>query len=319
MKGEIGEAEKRGKTKQEISKIDAETAVLETKRKSEKATADAELTTTQTKLNMGINLANIQAKREAEAKDAELQKSVEVKRAAMELEKRRATDLVHATINRESAQQQAEAKLYAETKGADGLLYKQRQDAEAKLFANAKAAEGQLITQKQDAEAAYYSTAKDAEAKLFAETKAAQATVAKADAAFYAKRKEAEGMREMANAYGDLANVLGGPQGLLQYIMLERNTHEKLALANARALNGLQPKITVWNTGDQSGSGTGGEGVGTIKNIMQNLPPLLSTITEQTGIQPPGWLAKMGVQEQEMEKFGKAGAKGTLVNGGSSK
>lgn len=42
MMGEIGEAEKRGKTRQEISKIDAQTAVLETKRKSEKAQADAE-------------------------------------------------------------------------------------------------------------------------------------------------------------------------------------------------------------------------------------------------------------------------------------
>lgn len=83
MMGEIGEAEKRGKTKQEISKIDAETAVLETKRKSEKATADAELTTTQTKLNMGINLANITATRQAESKDAELQRDVELKRAEM--------------------------------------------------------------------------------------------------------------------------------------------------------------------------------------------------------------------------------------------
>ena len=83
MMGDIGEAEKRGKTKQEISKIDAETAVLETKRKSEKANADAELTTTQTKLNMGINLANIQATRQAEAKDAELLKDVETKRAQM--------------------------------------------------------------------------------------------------------------------------------------------------------------------------------------------------------------------------------------------
>ena len=81
MMGDIGEAEKRGKTKQEISKIDADTAVLETKRKSEKAQADAELATTQTKLNMGINLANIQATREAEAKDAELLKNVELKRA----------------------------------------------------------------------------------------------------------------------------------------------------------------------------------------------------------------------------------------------
>lgn len=83
MIGEIGEAEKRGKTKQEISKIDAETAVLETKRKSEKAKADAELTTTQTKLNTGINLVNITATRQAEIKDAELQRDVQLKRAEM--------------------------------------------------------------------------------------------------------------------------------------------------------------------------------------------------------------------------------------------
>lgn len=84
------EAEKRGKTKQEISRINAETAVLETKRKSEKATADAQLTTTQTKLNMGINLENIQATRRAEVKDIELQREVETKRSEMELERMRA-------------------------------------------------------------------------------------------------------------------------------------------------------------------------------------------------------------------------------------
>ncbi len=63
---------------------------METKRKSEKATADAEFTTTQTKLNMGINLESIQATRRAEARDAELQREVEVKRAEMELERMRA-------------------------------------------------------------------------------------------------------------------------------------------------------------------------------------------------------------------------------------
>ena len=83
MLGDIGEAEKRGKTKQELSKIDAETAVLETKRKSEKAKADAELTTTQTKLNMNINIEKIEANRRAEARDAELQRDVELQRAKM--------------------------------------------------------------------------------------------------------------------------------------------------------------------------------------------------------------------------------------------
>ena len=127
MIGEIGEAEKRGRTKQEISKIDAETAVLETKRKSEKAQADAELTTTQTKLNMGINMAQIEADRRAEAKDAELQRDVETKRAETELERMRATDLVHAKIARESAQQKADGNYYSDTKAADGQHYKERQ------------------------------------------------------------------------------------------------------------------------------------------------------------------------------------------------
>lgn len=83
MLGNIGEAEKQGKTKQELSKIDAETAVLETQRKSEKAEADAQLMTTQTRLNMGINLERIKADRQAEAQDAELQRDVEAKRALM--------------------------------------------------------------------------------------------------------------------------------------------------------------------------------------------------------------------------------------------
>ena len=110
MVGEIGEAEKQGKTRQEISKINAATAVLETQRKSEKAQADAELSTTQTRLDMNIKLAQIQAERNADTKDAELQRDVEVKRAEMELERRRAKDVVHARIEKESAQQKADAR-----------------------------------------------------------------------------------------------------------------------------------------------------------------------------------------------------------------
>ena len=83
MMGEIGEADKVGKTKQEISRIEAETAVLQTKRNSEKATAEAEYTGTQTKLNMAIQLGRINADRQAEAKDAELERDVQIKRKEM--------------------------------------------------------------------------------------------------------------------------------------------------------------------------------------------------------------------------------------------
>ena len=303
MIGETGEAEKRGETRQKISKIDAQTAVLETQRKSEKAYADAELTNTQTKLNMGINLANIEASRQAEAKDAELQREVEIKRAEMELERRRATEVVHAKIERESAQQKADAKLYADTKGADGLLYKQRQDAEARFYTDTKGADGLLYKQKQEVEASYYRATKEAEA------------------AFFAKQKEAEGMTAMAEAYGHMADVLGGPSGLMQFLMLQNNTYEKLANANAKAINGLAPKITVWNTGNQEEGAS--DSTAPIRNLFQSLPPLLSTINEQTGIAPPSWLAQMpaanptAAASQTLKAPEKPKTNGTYVNGGS--
>ena len=144
-----------------------------------------------------------------------------------------------------------------------------------------------------------YRVAKEAEAALYAERQAAQAVTIKAEASFFAKKKEAEAMTEMAKAYSHMAEVLGGPQGLLQYMMLQEGTYEKLANANAAAINGLQPKITVWNTGE--GTGSSSDGTGAIRNIMQSLPPLLSTINEQTGISPPSWLAQMS-PSQALEK-----------------
>jgi flotillin len=53
----------------------------------------------------------------------------------------------------------------------------------------------------------------------------------------------------MAKAYGAMVDVLGGPQGFLQYKMIESGMYEKLAKANGLAISGMQPKITMWNTG----------------------------------------------------------------------
>lgn len=85
------------------------------------------------------------------------------------------------------------------------------------------------------------------------------------------------------------------PCRLIQYMMLQNNTYEKLARANAAAINGLQPKITVWNTGADAST----DSTAPIRNLLQSLPPLLSTINEQTGIAPPSWLANLGPAEQK--------------------
>ena len=95
----------------------------------------------------------------------------------------------------------------------------------------------------------------------------------------------------MTKAYSGLADVLGGPAGLLQYMLVKDGVYEKLAAENAKAINGLAPKITVWNTGDSSNSAC--DSGMPIRSIMQNLPPLLSTIQDQTGIRPPEWLMQM--------------------------
>ena len=274
MRGEIGEAAKKGHTKQEISKIDAETAVLETRRKSEKAQADAELTNRQTELNMGIQLAQIKAKRAAESRDAELQKEVETKKAATELERLRAKDLVKSKIAKETTEQEADASYYRETKSADSKAYSAKQDAEAKLYRQQMETKGYVQRQMQEA-----------------------------DATYHVKMREAEAIKAQAEAYKGLAEAFGGPQGLLQYMMLKEGIHEKLALANAKAIQGLSPKITVWNTGDQSGNGAGGDPLASIRNVMQGLPPLLSTINEQTGISPPSWMMQMPKQSAEEAKM----------------
>ena len=152
-----------------------------------------------------------------------------------------------------------------------------------------------MYQQKQEAEACYY-----------------RATLA-AEASSFAKKKEAEGITEMAKAYGDMSAVMGGPQGLLQYMMLQNNTYKKLAKANAQAINGLQPKITVWNTGENAGSS---DSMAPIRNILQSLPLLLSTIDEQTGIASPTWLARMESQQGPQQNQAIVKAKdGSLING----
>lgn len=131
MKGEIGERERQGLTKQQISKIEADTSILETERKKDKAAAEASLTTKQTELDRDIQLAKIAAKRAAEARDAELQRDVETKRAHMELERLRASAVTQAMAAKETAKENTDANYYNLTKNADAELYRQQKEAEA--------------------------------------------------------------------------------------------------------------------------------------------------------------------------------------------
>lgn len=87
----------------------------------------------------------------------------------------------------------------------------------------------------------------------------AEAVKINAEATFYAKLKESEGIKTvyMAQAEGmhELLNSFNGDkQALIQYLMLDNQLYEKLADSNARAVQGLKPNITMFSTGTPSQS-----------------------------------------------------------------
>ncbi|KAK0612064.1 hypothetical protein B0T14DRAFT_531538 [Immersiella caudata] len=277
LRGNVGEAQRKGEQDREIAKINAETAVQKTERDIERAQAEAILATRKTELNRDVELSRIAASRRTEAQDEELKKEVEIKRAAAEVERLRATDVVKATIAREAKQQAADAHAYEIEAEAKANFEREKQQTDAGTY-----------KMKVETDAAAYKTKADAEAFAFAATK-------KAEADLQLKLKEAEGMAAMAEAYGKLGQAFGGPAGLMQYMMIEKGTYVELAKANGAAINGLQPKISIWNTGAEAGAGGDAQGAGnqggvaTMRNIYQMLPPLMTTINEQTGITLPEW------------------------------
>ncbi|KAF4818450.1 Flotillin-like protein 1 [Colletotrichum siamense] len=295
LRGNVGEAQRKGEQDREIAKINAETAVQKTERDIERATAEANLDTRQASLTRDVDIARVQAQRALESKDEDLKKEVEVKRAAAEIERLRARDVVKATIEREARQQQTDAEAYAVEADARARAEKNKREAEAGAYGIEADAKARFEKNKLDAEAAQY------------------ATQLAADADLAVSLKKAEGLSAMADAYGKMAQAFGGPAGLMQYLMIEKGTYVELAKANASAIRGLEPKISVWNTGSQSGEGGGNSGVDTMRNIYQMLPPLMTTINEQTGITLPEWqFGKLNAGMNAMQ----AEQQGKKVNGG---
>lgn len=167
-----------------------------------------------------------------------------------------------------------------------------------------------IIAEQKTADAAAYRIIKAAEANFLAESKEAEAALVK-------REKEAAGLTAMAGAYSHLSQALGGPDGLIKYLMIERGVYTDLAKANADAVRGMNPKMTIWNTGSQAGEAVGADGkmggVESIRNMYQMLPPLMTTINEQTGVVLPEWqFGKLGEELSDRE------VKGSKINGMSN-
>jgi flotillin len=87
---------------------------------------------------------------------------------------------------------------------------------------------------------------------------------------------------------------------LLQLLMMQAGTYERLAAENAKAIQGLQPRINVWTTGgggDGGGTAAADASLAPIQNLFKSLPPLFGAIQDQTGMTPPAWMVNMPSRE----------------------
>ncbi|KDP37014.1 hypothetical protein JCGZ_06070 [Jatropha curcas] len=291
MKGEIGAKLREGQTSQNAAKIDAETKIMsiqrqgegtkeeikvktevkifENKREADVAEANAELATKKAGWAQAAQLAEVEAAKAVALREAELQSEVEKKNALTQTEKLKAELLSKASVDYEIKVQEANWELYKQQRAADAVLYEKQKNAEAQRAA--------------------------VDASFYARQQAA-------DADLYAKKKEAEGIEVLAQAQGFYLGTLlkqfgGNYSALRDYIMLEKNMFQEIAKINAQAVNGLQPKISIWSNGASAGQeahGHGGAGpMKDIAGVYSLLPPLFNTVHEQTGMLPPAWLGTM--------------------------
>ncbi|WVZ17847.1 hypothetical protein V8G54_010829 [Vigna mungo] len=248
--------------KEEI-KVKTEVKVFENEREAEVAQANSDLAQKKAMWAKTAQVAEVEATKAVAMREAELQREVEKMNALTRTEKLKAEFLSKANVEYETKVQEANWELYRKQKVAEANLFEKEKEAQA---------------QKALAEATYFSKQQAAEAELFA------------------KKKEAEGLMLMGQARGAYLSTLLGALGgnynnLRDYLMINSGMFQEIAQANAEAIRGLKPKISIWNNGGE-GSDSGG-GMKDVASVYKMLPPLLNTVHEQTGMLPPAWMGTL--------------------------
>uniref|UniRef100_A0A0D3HEU4 Flotillin-like n=1 Tax=Oryza barthii TaxID=65489 RepID=A0A0D3HEU4_9ORYZ len=256
MKGEVGAKEREGLTRQNAAKVDAETKVVSVRQQGIGLREEAKVK------------AEVQVyENEREAEIAAAQAGLAMKKAGWEKQSKVAqVEAVKAVAIREAElQMESNAALYNRQKAADATLYEQVKSAEAR---------------KAQADA------------MFFEQKLAE------DARLYAKQKEAEALAMVGKAKVEyvtsMLQALGGDYGALRdYLMIDGGMYQEMARVNASAVSGMQPKISIWSGADGAAGEAGAGAMQQVAGVYKMLPPLLSTVHEQTGMQPPAWMGSL--------------------------
>ncbi|KAL3695103.1 hypothetical protein R1sor_008754 [Riccia sorocarpa] len=253
-----------GAAVQQGVKVDAETRIFGFKREAEIAEANADLAQKQAEWTKQTRLAQIESEKNSAIREAEMNAVLAQKNALAETERLRGEVLAQATVDYEVSLQNANAAAYQVQKEADAQLYKRKVQAEGL---------------QKEADASLYRKNKDADAEL------------------YVKEKEAEGLLLMAEAQADYVRSVMGAfnrnhQNFHDYLMIDRRVYQEMGQINADAIQGLEPKVSVWTTGSASanlGASASNNTADPLASMYMMIPPLFDTIRQQTsnGISGP--------------------------------
>ena len=146
----------------------------------------------------------------------------------------------------------------------------------------------------------------EAEAMLKKAEASATAIKIKAEADFYAKNKEADGLRVIleaqAKGLGEIYEVSKtNPQMASFYLALDKGVFDRdglftvLADKQAQAIREMNPKINIWNTGNSPSDSF----TNVISGLGKAIPPVLDAIQQQTGIKLPNFLTETQSSNKE--------------------
>ncbi|KAK9788452.1 hypothetical protein WJX73_007874 [Symbiochloris irregularis] len=264
-RGDIGEKENQGQTMVQLKGIEARVQREHNLKQQDIHNSNADLAVVKAQTNQREKVAKIEADNIANSKQVELETALNKLRATQQMEHLRATNLAEATVAAEAIAQKAEGEAKAQKARADGQLYAVKQQAEGQLYSSTKEAEGRL-----------YTSTKEAEGRLIADLKAAEGLKARAQA-------QAAGLAAIVEAAG------GSLELAKFYMALDRGLFVDLARQTAAAVQGLSPKLNIWNTGAASPEAGAANGMAPLHGLFQSLPPMLDALQQQTDVRLPSW------------------------------
>lgn len=147
--------------------------------------------------------------------------------------------------------------------------------------AHIKEAEGLASAVRLEAEAKADALKYDAEAN-------SEATKLQAAAHFVEQENIAKGILKVRQAEAEglesLIAAAGGVENLSQYLMVRDGMLTDISKNQAEAVRGMNPQVSVWQTGSGGGAGGSGGLSGALQDIASTSVPLLDGIKKQYGI-----------------------------------